>query len=226
MPSPAWMLFIVFVVGLAVVAVWLARQSAAFVRDGQVPPAPVLYLNVVGTQALVVALIVIAGWLAGVPQGVFALRVTQFVVVAGLGVGVAVFAASVLVTRVLSRAGVTYSEALRDALEPKTPSEVVMLYGATLPAVAVGEELLFRGGLIGAVATGLDVSPWLPALGSSALFGYAHSAQGRAGVVVTGVLGLVLAGLFIVTNSLFAAVVAHVVVNALEFALGPRLTET
>lgn len=225
MPSPAWLVFLVFVAGLAVVAVWLARQSAKFVRDGQAPPAPVLYLNVVGTQALVVALIVIGAWIAGVPEGVFALRVSQFVVVAGLVVGVAIFAASVVVTRVLSRAGVTYSEALRDALEPRSPSEAVMLYGATLPAVAVGEEFLFRGALIGAMTAGLGVSPWIPAIGSSALFGYAHSAQGRAGVVVTGVLGLVLAGLFIVTNSLLAAVVAHLVVNALEFALGPRLTE-
>lgn len=225
-PPPHWLPFIGFVVALSVVAVWLARRSAAFLREGDVPPPGVLYLNVVGSQALVVALVVIAGWLASVPDHVFALRVSRFVVAAGLGVGVAIFVASVLVTRVLSRADVTYSEALRDALEPRSSSETVLLYGATLPAVAVGEELLFRGALIGAVANGLDVSPWLPALGSSALFGYAHSAQGRAGVLVTGVLGLVLAGVFIVTDSLLAAVVAHFVVNALEFALGPRLTQT
>lgn len=130
-----------------------------------------------------------------------------------------------LVTRALSRVGVTYSEALRDALEPRTTWEHVVLYIGALPAVAVGEELLFRGALIGGIATGFDVSPWFPAIGSSALFGYAHSAQGRAGVVVTGVLGLLLAGVFIVTDSLLAAVIAHYVVNALEFAIGPRLTE-
>lgn len=225
-PPPHWLPFIGFVVALAVVAVWLARRSAEFVRDGQVPPPPVLYLNVVGTQALVVSLVVIAGWIAAVPEHVFALRVSPFVVGAGLVVGAVVFTASVLATRVLSSVGITYSEALRDALEPRTASETVLLYGATLPAVAVGEELLFRGALIGAVASGLPVSPWLAAVASSALFGYAHSAQGRAGVVVTGVLGFVLAGLFVVTNSLLAAVVAHFVVNALEFALGPRLTQT
>lgn len=226
MASPHWLPFVGFVVALAVVAVWLARRSAAFLREGQVPPPPVLYLNVVGSQALVVALVVIAGWLASVPEHVFALRVSAFVVGAGLVVGAAVFGASVPVTRALSRAGATYSEALRNALEPRTPSETLLLYGATLPAVAVGEELLFRGALIGAIAHGLDITPWLPAIASSALFGYAHSAQGSAGVVVTGVLGLVLAGLFIVTDSLLAAVVAHFAVNTLEFALGPRLTQT
>jgi len=224
----AWLLFLAFVVLLAVVAVSLARQSARLVRAGQVPPPPVLYANVVGTQTLVVVLIAIAAWLASVPVGAFGMgspAAVIDVVFAGAVVGLALFVASVVATRVLSRAGVTYSEALRDALEPRTTNEAIALYGVALPAVSVGEELLFRGALVGASTAGFDVSPWLPAVGSSALFGYAHSAQGTAGVVATGVLGLVLAGLFIVTDSLLAVVVAHYVVNALEFAIGQRLTE-
>ena len=225
MPSSLWLAFLGFVVALAIAAVWLARRSAEFVRHGEVPPAPVLYLNVVGTQAVVVALLVFAGWVAGIPRGAFSLGVTRFGAIAGLVAGVGVFVASLLATRVLSHAGVNYSEALRDALEPRSTSERLMLYLGALPAVAIGEESLFRGALVGAMAMGFGISPWIPALGSSALFGYAHSAQGKVGVVVTGVLGFVLAGVFIVTNSLLAAVVAHLVINALEFALGQRLTE-
>lgn len=226
--TAAWLPFATFSVLLAVVAVWLARQSARLVRTGQVPQPSVLYANVVGTQTVVVALVAVAAWLASIPIDVFGLdSLTPLTdaVLAGTVVGLALFVASVVGTRVLSRAGVTYSETLRDALEPRTTGEAVALYGVALPAVSVGEELLFRGVLVGAIAIGFDVSPWLPAVGSSALFGYAHSAQGTAGVVATGVLGLVLAGLFIVTDSLLAVVGAHYVVNAMEFALGPRLTE-
>lgn len=227
--GPAWLPFLAFVGLLVIVVVSLARQSARLVRAGQVPPPPVLYANVIGTQTVVVLLIAVAAWLAGVPNGAFGATVTVESAGLGLLTGVGVFVASIVTTRVLSRAGVTYSEALRDALEPRSTSETVTLYGAALPAVAVGEELLFRGALIGATGTAFmgvwGVSPWIPAIGSSALFGYAHSAQGTAGVVVTGVLGFVLAGLFITTDSLLAVVVAHYVVNALEFAFGRRLTE-
>lgn len=230
--ATAWVPFGVFVCGLAVGAVWLARKSAVLLQAERVPPPPALYANVIGSQALIVALVASAAWLANVPSRVLGVGLdtptahTSSVAVLGLGAGVSIFLASVLVTRILSRVGVSYSEALRDALEPRRTSEAVTLYGVVLPAVAVGEELLFRGALIGALSAAMGLSPWVPAVASSALFGYAHSAQGRAGVVVTGVLGLVLAGVFIITDSLLAAVVAHYVVNALEFAFGPRLTET
>jgi membrane protease YdiL (CAAX protease family) len=39
------------------------------------------------------------------------------------------------------------------------------------------------------------------------------------GVVVTGVLGFVLAAAFVLTGSLLAVVVAHYLVNALEFVV-------
>lgn len=221
----AWRPFLAFALALAVVAVWLARQSARLVREGRVPPPPVLYANVVGTQTVVVALVGAGAWVANVPWDVFGLVVAPWAIAVGFIAGTLVFGASVLATRLLSRAGVTYSEALRDALEPRTATERATLYLGALPAVALGEELLFRGALVGALAMGLDVSPWIPAVASSALFGYAHSAQGRAGVLVTGILGVVLAGVFVLTDSLLAAVVAHYVVNALEFRIGPRLTE-
>jgi membrane protease YdiL (CAAX protease family) len=41
-------------------------------------------------------------------------------------------------------------------------------------------------------------------------------------VAVTALLGLVLAAVFVVTDSLLAAVVAHYVVNAVEFGVHAR----
>ena len=43
------------------------------------------------------------------------------------------------------------------------------------------------------------------------------AAKGRLGVVVTGLLGFALAAAFVLTDSLLVVVVAHYVVNAVEF---------
>ena len=98
-----------------------------------------------------------------------------------------------------------------------------MLLGVTLPVVAVFEEALFRGALIGALGAGTGVNPWLLAVGSAAAFGLGHGAQGRLGIVVAGGMGLALAGLFVSTGSLLTVVVAHYAVNASEFAVHKRL---
>jgi membrane protease YdiL (CAAX protease family) len=86
-----------------------------------------------------------------------------------------------------------------------------------LPLIAVFEEFLFRGVLVGAFAVGFGVSPWLLAVLSSIAFALGHGAQGTTGVAVTGALGFVLAAAFVVTGSLLVVVVAHYLVNALEF---------
>nr|WP_245545383.1 CPBP family intramembrane glutamic endopeptidase [Halomicrobium katesii] len=65
-----------------------------------------------------------------------------------------------------------------------------------------------------ALAAGFSLSPWLLAVVSSVVFGAAHGAQGRVGMLVTGGLGLALAAGFVLTDSLLVVVVAHYLVNA------------
>ncbi|WP_218138592.1 CPBP family intramembrane glutamic endopeptidase [Halobacterium jilantaiense] len=113
-------------------------------------------------------------------------------------------------------------ESLREALTPRTLREWAFLFLVALPVVAGFEELLFRGVLVGALATGFGVSPWLLTVGASVLFGAAHTAQGSVGVAVTALLGLALAAVFVLTDSLLAAAVAHYVVNAVEFGVHAR----
>ncbi|PSQ23595.1 CPBP family intramembrane metalloprotease domain-containing protein, partial [Halobacteriales archaeon QS_9_67_15] len=69
----------------------------------------------------------------------------------------------------------------------------------------------------GAPGAAFGVSPWALAVVSSVAFALGHGAQGRVGVAVTGALGLALAAGFILTDSLLVVVVAHYLVNALEF---------
>lgn len=89
--------------------------------------------------------------------------------------------------------------------------------GSSLAAVALvaalaglGEEMLFRGVLQPAIA-GLVAGPpgvWLGLLGASLLFGLAHAVT-RMYVVLAGLVGVYLGGLWLLTGNLVAPIVAH-----------------
>ncbi|UTF53375.1 CPBP family intramembrane glutamic endopeptidase [Natronosalvus rutilus] len=137
----------------------------------------------------------------------------------GAVAGVVLYATNEVGAALATRLGVDHDEALRGLLAPDDVRGWVVLLVAVLPVVAFFEEFLFRAALIGALAVGFDVPIWLLAVGSSVAFAVGHGMQGPAGIVVTGLLGFVLAALFIATGSLLAVVVAHYLVNALEFVV-------
>jgi len=145
-------------------------------------------------------------WNAGLPA-----------VAVGVAFGVSLWLANEASASVADAVGATYDEALREQLAPDSPGGWAILLGAVLPVVAFVEEFLFRAAIIGVPAAGFGVSPWVLAVLSSGAFALGHGAQGRVGVVVTGGLGLVLAGGFVVSGSLLVVVIAHYLVNALEF---------
>ncbi|MFC6729049.1 CPBP family intramembrane glutamic endopeptidase, partial [Natronoarchaeum mannanilyticum] len=137
----------------------------------------------------------------------------------GLGLGVALYAGNELLAANLERVGVEYSEELRGALGPDSIVGWIVLLAVVLPIIAVFEELLFRAALIGALSTGFGVSPWVLAAASSLAFGFGHGIQGPSGMIVTGMLGGVLAAAFVLTGSLLTVIVAHYLINALEFVV-------
>jgi len=137
----------------------------------------------------------------------------------GIGFGVGLWLASECGSRVVDAAGVEYDEGLRELLAPETLDAWLVLLVVVLPVIAIVEELVFRGAAIGVVAAGLNVSPWTMAVVSSFGFAMGHGAQGRAGIVVTGILGFALATGYILTGSLLTVIVAHYLVNALEFVV-------
>jgi membrane protease YdiL (CAAX protease family) len=172
------------------------------------------------TQGLFLA--VLAGGLAlfAVPPDALGLSVpTAPALWTGAAIGVGLYAANEVGAAVADRAGLGHDERLRELLAPDSAGGWAVLLFVVLPVIAGFEELLFRGVLVGALATGFPVSPWLLAVLSSVAFGVGHGAQGRVGVLVTGTLGLVLAAGFVLTGSLLAVVVAHYLVNALEFVV-------
>ncbi|MDZ7730063.1 MAG: CPBP family intramembrane glutamic endopeptidase [Natrialbaceae archaeon] len=92
-----------------------------------------------------------------------------------------------------------------------------LLAGVALPIVAIVEELLFRAVLIGALAMVSGLSPALLVLPSAVAFGIGHGLQGRLGIAVTALLGLGLGAGYVLTESLLVVIVAHYLVNLLEF---------
>jgi membrane protease YdiL (CAAX protease family) len=181
-----------------------------------------LLVNVAVSQGLFASLLVVGTWVAAVPAsslGLTADAVGPTSLAAGVGLGLGLHAVNAAGSRVTERFGLGDTAALREAMAPDSARGWAALLLVVLPLVAGFEELLFRGVLIGAFATGFGVSPWLLVALSSVAFALGHGAQGRVGIVVTGALGFVLGVAFVLTGSLVAVVVAHYLVNALEFVV-------
>ena len=137
--------------------------------------------------------------------------------VLGAVFGLVLYVANELSAAAATRFGFEHDEQLRELLAPESKRGWLALLVIVLPIIAIFEELLFRAALIGVLSAGFGISPWLLAVVSSVAFALGHGMQGSVGIVVTGVLGFVLAGIFILTGSFLVVVVAHYLINALEF---------
>jgi uncharacterized protein len=106
------------------------------------------------------------------------------------------------------------------AVLPRSRSErhLFALVGVT---AGVCEEWLYRGfflAVVGALVPGLPIAGLVLVAGVG--FGVAHAYQGLAGVLTTGVLGGVLAGLYLANGSLLLPVLLHAAID-LRFLLVP-----
>lgn len=179
-----------------------------------------LLVNVGASHALFAVVLLAGLWLANVPVSTLGIGVEPFTgavaVVAGIVVGLALAFANTLVGSLVES---DPSAKLRQLLAPDSIGGWAVLLLVVLPIIAGFEELLFRSILIGTFSSGFGISPWILAVGSSMLFAAGHGAQGRIGIVATGVLGFVLAAVFVVTNSFLVVFFAHYVVNVVEFVV-------
>ncbi|MFB6122710.1 MAG: lysostaphin resistance A-like protein [Haloferacaceae archaeon] len=179
-----------------------------------------LLLNVAISQGVFAAFLVLGAWYAEIPAAAIGLHgVDAGTLSVGVGVGVALYVVNEVGSAVGERFGLGGGDALRETLAPESPRGWALLLLVVLPVIAGFEELLFRGVLVGAVSVGFAVSPWAMAGVSSVAFALGHGAQGPGGIVVTGALGFVLAAVFVLTGDLLAVVLAHYLVNALEFVV-------
>jgi membrane protease YdiL (CAAX protease family) len=193
-------------------------------RDVAAISTGTLLANVALTQGLFGAVLLAAAWYTDIPAWAFGVTVDPLstglpALGVGVALGVGLYVANEVGAASADAMGVEYDERLRSMLSPETTGGWVLLFGGVLPIIAGVEEFVFRGAVVGATSAGLGVSPWAMAVVSSLAFALGHGAQGRVGIVVTGGLGFVLAGAFVLTGSLLVVFVAHYMVNALEFGV-------
>ena len=178
--------------------------------------------NVASTQAVFAGVVLAAVWYFSIPATALGVTAEPLAgglpgVGVGLGFGLALWLANELSTTAADAVGAAYDETVRELLAPESARGWVGLLVVVLPLIAAAEELLFRAALVGVPAAGFGVSPWLLAVVASLAFALGHGAQGTVGIVVTGVLGFALAAGFVLTDSLLVVVVAHYVLNVMEF---------
>jgi membrane protease YdiL (CAAX protease family) len=107
-------------------------------------------------------------------------------------------------------------------LLPETRREKFLAVLMLAPTAALCEEFLYRGYLLAQFSRWMEPVPWAW-IGSSVAFGLAHAYQGLNGMVRAALLGGLLAYPVIYLGSLYPAMVAHFVIDAVALAwLGPR----
>ncbi len=100
---------------------------------------------------------------------------------------------------------------------PADRREAIWFVGPVSLTAGICEELLYRGYLMQWLEGFMPV--WGAMLLSSMIFGLMHAYQGLGGILRTAGLGLVMAGLFVLTGSLLWPILLHVVIDAYAGAL-------
>jgi membrane protease YdiL (CAAX protease family) len=177
-----------------------------------------LLANVAVTQGLFGGILAAGAFYFEIPPSALGLGGEDLALLAvGIALGTTLWVGNELAAALADAVGAAYDENLREMLSPGSTLGWAALFGLVLPVVALVEEFIFRAAVIGVPAAGFGTPAWALVPVSAGAFALGHGAQGRVGVAVTGGLGLVLAGAYAVTGSLLVVVVAHYLVNALEF---------
>jgi uncharacterized protein len=109
---------------------------------------------------------------------------------------------------------------LAERVLPRAPLEFGP-YAALAVTAGVCEEFLYRGFVMAALSR-VGLFPWAVVLISSLLFGFAHTYQGRSGVVGTSLMGLVFGVAREALQSLGPVMLWHSVVDLAAGIAGPR----
>jgi len=221
---PIWAPILVFVAGviaslLVATVVVVAYEASGTAVDADAPPDAVTIIGTIAQNAAWVLLAFFAVQrLAGAP-------VAERLGLRRVGTGSAI-GWSVLVYVVFWIAAglvaVTLGEpeaeqTLVEELRAEDDAVVLVSYGIVATVFApLGEEILFRGLLFGALRERMPY--WAAALLAGGVFGAIHLDAPLQGILVLGVLGTGLCLLYHVTGSLLPAIGLHALHNAITFS--------
>ena len=199
-------------------AVWMYRRMTARLAAGDAGVRSRTYRLTIGSQLLGGA-VVLGLWAAsGRPwEGLVSLGWIPAGWWTVLAWGAVLLSGTLLIAQVTALRGnqaglsaLKQQMAPVEGLLPRTPVELKLFLAVSL-AAGVCEEIVCRGYLL-AYFDSL-VGPAGAVLASSLLFGLDHAYQGAAGILKTGVWGLLYAGAYVATDSLLAPMLLHVVLD-------------
>jgi membrane protease YdiL (CAAX protease family) len=99
------------------------------------------------------------------------------------------------------------------AVIPGSPTEARWFAGLASGG-AIQEELLYRAFLFYYLGTHFpDLSVWMIILISSAVFGLGHLYQGVKGILLTGLVGVLVAALYVASGNLILPILLHALLN-------------
>lgn len=101
-----------------------------------------------------------------------------------------------------------------------------MAFAVISATAGLGEEITYRGFLIPLLGGAIG-APWTAAALTSLSFGVLHAYQGAAGMVRAALLGFAFAATFLITGSLWPAIISHAIINLVAgLLLGEWLLNT
>jgi membrane protease YdiL (CAAX protease family) len=224
MPWDFWLIFM----ALGVLLPWRGRaRMKKLLAMPQVSSIErlVLYASTIAFQWLAVAVVAWRVWVHGysAPQLGLVFHNQTRLVLAGLVGAVIIGSLQWLNLRRLGHIPIESRGPLQAIAERILPQSAFELLPYSALAITAGlcEEFLYRGFAMAALAqTGLSAG--LVVLVSSLLFGLAHSYQGRGGVMMTFVVGLLLGVSRLTYNSLVPAIFWHSAVDVVAGVAGRR----
>jgi membrane protease YdiL (CAAX protease family) len=218
----------IFVVILPLVGVWEHRRLEARVGAG-IPNARMQGYKLIMVMEWGLAIVIIARWLAAGRSlsdlGIgFASGLGWWI---GCGLTLAAGILFILQAVTILRSPERIEEARRQieplkALLPHTESEARAFAGLAVTA-GLCEELMYRGFLLAYLSSVTNL--WLAVILSSIAFGLGHLYQGKAGIAKTAVIGLIMAGLCLLTRSLWAPMLLHALIDLTSGFMGRRVIE-
>ncbi len=224
MPWDFWLIFL----ALGVLLPWRGRarmKKLLTMPHVSSTERLVLYASTIAFQWLATALVAWRAWAHGYTAAQLGLVFSDRL---GILLAAVVGAATIatlqwLNLRRVGRIPVESRGALQPIAERILPQSAIELLPYFALAITAGlcEEFLYRGFAM-AVFTQAGLRTSLVVFVSSALFGLAHSYQGRGGMVMTFVVGIVLGLSRITYNSLIPAVIWHTAVDVVAGTAGPR----
>ena len=111
----------------------------------------------------------------------------------------------------------------RAAEIPGHLGKALQAFGLVWSFAAFGEEFSYRGYLLNRAAEaggGTTTAFWLAAIASAVLFGYGHYYKGPAGLIDSGIAGLILAAAYLASGrNLWTCILAHGFIDSVGAAV-------